>query len=105
MNEPDPTTSVTILGEEYRIRGASSDLVERLADQVDRKLRELQASRPAMDTKRLAVMVCLNIAEELHQERCRREEILKSLAGTSRSLRSALDETLREHSLPGSFPT
>jgi len=105
MSGQGPITSVRIMGEEYRIRGGSPEQVARLAASVDQKLRELQASRPAMDTKRLAVMVCLNIAEELDQDRCRHEEVMSSLADTSRDLRTVLEEALRESSLPGSFPS
>ncbi len=105
MSERGAITSVSILGEEYRIRGSSPDQVVRLAAVVDQKLRELQATRPAMDTKRLAVMVCLNIAEELDQDRCRHDEALRGLTDKSRDLRSVLDEALRESSLPGSFPS
>lgn len=105
MSGQGPITSVKILGEEYRIRGGSPGQVARLAAVVDEKLRELQASRPAMDTKRLAVMVCLNIAEELDQDRCRHDEVLRNLADTSRGLRSVLEDALRESSLPGSFPS
>jgi cell division protein ZapA (FtsZ GTPase activity inhibitor) len=72
MERNDPGTPVRILGEEYRIAGASPERVRALASFVEGKFQELQAARPLVDIKRLAVAVCLNIAEELFEERTRR---------------------------------
>lgn len=90
MSELTPATSVTILGEEYWIRGASPEMVQQLADQVDRRFQELQSTRPTMDLKRLAVMVCLNLAEELQQERSRRERVVRKARDRARLCREAL---------------
>ncbi len=102
MAEMAPTTSVTILGEEYRFRGASPELVAELAGLVDRKFREFQGARPAMDLKRLAVMVCMNMAEELTRERDAREDSIRSALERSRQCRALLERTLGE-SNPGTF--
>ena len=94
MSEPGATTSIRILGEEYRVRGAAPELVEELAGFVDQKFRDLQAARPAMDWKRLAVMVCMNIAEELYQERIRREGLVQKAWERTRSCRDSLEDAL-----------
>lgn len=94
MTESNSATSVTILGEEYWIRGASAEVVQHLADFVDVKFRELQNARPAMDLKRLAVMVCLNIAEELYQERSCREGVLRQAQDRTRHCKDALERAL-----------
>jgi cell division protein ZapA (FtsZ GTPase activity inhibitor) len=72
MERNDPGTPVRILGEEYRIAGASPERVRALATFVEDKFQELQAARPLVDIKRLAVAVCLNLAEELFEERAGR---------------------------------
>ncbi len=72
MTKGDPGTPIQVLGEEFRIAGASPERVRDLAAFVERRFREEQAARPAMDFKRLAVVVCLTLAEELYDERSRR---------------------------------
>jgi cell division protein ZapA (FtsZ GTPase activity inhibitor) len=71
MSQADSGVPVQILGEEYRLAGASPERVRALADFVDRKFRETLAARPTMDIKRLSVVVCLTLAEELFDERSR----------------------------------
>jgi cell division protein ZapA (FtsZ GTPase activity inhibitor) len=95
MPESGSATSVTILGEEYWIRGASPEIVQRLAEFVDGRFRELQNARPSMDVKRLAVMVCLNIAEELHQERSHQKGILGQARERTRLCRESVERVLQ----------
>jgi cell division protein ZapA len=97
MKEPGSTTSVTILGEEYRFRGASPELVARLAGIVDGRFRELLEARPALDVKRLAVMVCMNMAEELYKERDLRAELEGEVKVRVRRIRTSLEDVLGEH--------
>jgi cell division protein ZapA (FtsZ GTPase activity inhibitor) len=94
MTEPAATTAVTILGEEYRFRGASPELVSQLARMVDDRFRELMESRPALDVKRLAVMVCMNMAEELYRERHLREGLYGPVAERVRRCCRSLEEVL-----------
>ncbi len=97
MTEPGATTtSVTILGEEYRFRGASPELVVQLAGMVDGKFRELMESRPALDVKRMAVMVCMNMAEELQREQAIREGLVRTALDQARRCRSSLEEAVLE---------
>lgn len=102
MSEHGATTSVRILDEEYRVRGAAQGVVEELAGFVDQKFRELQAARPGMDWKRLAVMVCMNIAEELHQERVRRGGVLQKAREGARRCRVSLETALDAPNRPDS---
>ncbi len=94
MTEPGPTTSVTILGEEYRFRGASPEMVQELARLVDGKFRELKDRRSALDLKRLAVMVCMNLAEEMMQERDRHGDLLRRAVDRTRRCRESLELAL-----------
>jgi cell division protein ZapA (FtsZ GTPase activity inhibitor) len=103
MTESVPTTSIRILGEEYRFRGAAPELVEELAGFVDRKFRELQDARPGTDWKRLAVMVCMNLAESLHEERRIREELVRSARDGATRCREALEHALDAESRPRSI--
>ena len=71
MTKAEAGIPVRILGEDYRLAGASPEQVRALADFVDRRFREALTARPTMDMKRLAVVVCLTLAEELFEERTR----------------------------------
>ena len=62
--------SVEIHGQRYPIRSTlEQDYVTRLAAYVDEKMRAAADSSPSGDSLRLAVLVALNVADELF--RCR----------------------------------
>jgi cell division protein ZapA (FtsZ GTPase activity inhibitor) len=71
MSNGDPVTSVRILGDEYKIRGASAERITSLAEYVDRKFRQIEQVK---DLRQQAVLVSLHIAEEMFAERDRHRE-------------------------------
>ncbi|MDV6234554.1 cell division protein ZapA [Leptospira ellisii] len=76
---------VRILGEEYTILGETGeDYIYSLADEVDRKLRELGAGMPGASKQKLAILAALNFADELQQIRESKSESIpqKDAAGT-----------------------
>lgn len=103
MSKPETGVPVRILGEEYRLAGASPDRVRALAEYVDRRYRETLAARPTMDMKRLAVVVCLTIAEELFEERARGEARHLLESDAARRVRRCRDlvEAAWANSAPG----
>ncbi|EMY78141.1 cell division protein ZapA [Leptospira weilii serovar Ranarum str. ICFT] len=59
---------VRILGEEYTILSeAGADYIHSLAEDVDRKLRELGVGMPGASRQKLAILAALNFADELQQ--------------------------------------
>ncbi len=61
--EEAPTT-IKILGQEYRLRSDMDQAhLERVADYVDRVMRQVRESTP--DTQDAAILTALNIASEL----------------------------------------
>ena len=61
------TTQVEIFGEVYTVRGSDENgYLQELADLVDRKMREV-AEHVKGDTARIAILVALNLADELFQ--------------------------------------
>ncbi|EMJ90887.1 cell division protein ZapA [Leptospira alstonii] len=59
---------VRILGEEYTILSeAGDDYIYSLAEDVDRKLRELGVGMPGASRQKLAILAALNFADELQQ--------------------------------------
>ncbi|MEO8274680.1 MAG: cell division protein ZapA [Thermoanaerobaculia bacterium] len=63
---PSSTTEVQIFGATYLIRGGhdGGNLAD-LAAQVDRRMRELAGHAVTADSGKLAILVALNLADEL----------------------------------------
>jgi cell division protein ZapA len=65
---------VEIFNHSYTVRGDLDEAyVASLARYVDGKMRDIAASTRAVDTLRIAVLAALNIADELHGLRQRRD--------------------------------
>ncbi len=65
---PSTTTPVEIFGEVYHVRGDDENgYLQSLADLVDRKMREVALHVKPGDTARIAILVALNLADELFQ--------------------------------------
>lgn len=89
---------VTIFGRTYHLKGAESrdDLTE-LAALVDRRMREVHESSGTPDTLNVAILACLNLADDYLE--ARRNAVVPTDAGTQRRLVSmvrVLDEALAE---------
>lgn len=58
--------TVTIMGEEYTIRGtASPEAMEKMARYVDRLMRALAENNRQMSRHKVAVLAAINLADEL----------------------------------------
>lgn len=67
---PPGRAVVRILEETYRIRGQVPEAVlVRLAEEVDRRLRDILSRHPRLGPTRAAVLCCLNLMEELARVR------------------------------------
>ena len=85
--------TVSILGERYTIRGsADPGYIAEVAELVDSRMRELQASAPGISKARLAVLTAINLADELKQLQQGKEAT--EVARRARQLISLLDEGL-----------
>jgi cell division protein ZapA len=72
---------VTVLGQEYSLSGdVEASYMTALAEYVDTRMREIQRKASGMSTAKIAVLVALNISDELF------------------TLRRSLDETENEGS-------
>jgi cell division protein ZapA len=95
---PSTTTQVEIFGEVYNVRGSDENgHLQILADLVDRKMREV-AGHVKGDTARIAILVALNLADELSQLRYlqkgqegERVEIREKMAALTEELTHALE--------------
>jgi cell division protein ZapA len=65
---------VNIFGSDYRVRGeADPEHIRRLAEYVDRTMKEIAAAGRQVSPLRIAILAAFTIADELHQERTQRE--------------------------------
>jgi cell division protein ZapA len=95
---PSTTTQVEIFGEVYNVRGSDENgHLQSLADLVDRRMREV-AEHVKGDTARIAILVALNLADELSQAQVvqnrqegERVEIREKVAALTEELTHALE--------------
>ena len=93
MEEANVIT-VQIFGREYKIRGhADRKYIEQMAKYVDEKMKEL-APGSSVSSDRLAILVALNIADELFQERAKSSETITAVEQRANRLIAVLDESL-----------
>lgn len=98
LSSPQRSSTVTIFGSEYRIRGpADSDYGRQVADLVDTRMREVAGHQRIQSPLRVAILTLLNLTDELLSNRRQAshlavgiEERLESLSDV---LRSALDDS------------
>ena len=71
---------VQIFGEEHVIKGqASKEYIENLASLVDRRLEEVQKVNPLLPRHRVAILVAINLANELEKLSAEHEDLLALL--------------------------
>ncbi len=88
---------VNIYGTEYPIRGeVDVDYIRRVAEYVDRKMREVDQNTTAKSSLKVAILAALNIADELFRERDEKTGLLKSFETQADRLSQVLNENLKE---------
>jgi cell division protein ZapA len=88
---------VNIFGSEYTLRADNDgNIVEKIAQYVDEKMREIDRNQTLKSTTRVAILAALNIAEELFQERIYRKKLLNQLNEETKKLNNELTEVLSE---------
>ncbi len=72
--------SVTICGEEYVIKGETDvEHIERVAEVVHQKMMQITMGNPRLPRNRAAVLVALNLADELVRLQADYKQFLKIL--------------------------
>ena len=89
-----PSTEVEIFGEVYRVRGSDHEHLQGLAGLVDRRMRDVARQANTADTARIAILVALNLADELSRVQKQQEgeqgEIREKVAALTEELSRAL---------------
>ena len=89
------TTTVEILGREYKIRGAADEAyISEVARYVDAKLREVSQGSASPPADRVAIIAAMNIADELFQLKRSHSEEFSSIEKRTQSLIRMHDDSL-----------
>ena len=84
---------VEIFGKVYTVRGDKDpDYVRRVAEFVDRKMREIAQVTDTVSTSRIAILASLNIADELMTMLEDTEELKSRMADLTRHIEKSLDQ-------------
>jgi cell division protein ZapA (FtsZ GTPase activity inhibitor) len=92
------TTSVrvTILGEEYTLRSATSaEETQAVAKHVDRSIREIMHSGLVVETHKASILAMLRMAGELFQARAEAERLAGEMRALSQQVRPWLPPAKR----------
>jgi cell division protein ZapA len=74
--------SVVIFDEEYVIKGeAEQEYIEKVASFVDKKMEQISHANSLLSPKQIAVLVSLNVTDELLRLRKDYDELIKVLNG------------------------
>ncbi|WP_139491621.1 cell division protein ZapA [Brevibacillus dissolubilis] len=85
MQEDKNRLTVEIYGQQYRLTGkASTSHMRMVAGYVDDKMREIAQGNLRLDTAKIAVLACVNMADEHFRLRQEYEELLRLLQEDAR---------------------
>lgn len=86
------SVTVSIAGQKYQLRSDGDDrTVQKLAGELDRRIKDIQKSGKAYDSQRVAMLAALQLTEELHQEREAAVALKRRIRDRSRALLRLLD--------------
>lgn len=90
------TVAVQILGKEYRVacEAHECDALLASAHYLNDKLREIRDSGKVIGSERTAVMAALNMANELLQQRARKEDYMLTMGTKVRALQDKIEAAL-----------
>lgn len=89
-----PSTRVSIYDQNYTIGGSDGDTIQRLADQVDAKMRQVARETHVVDSVRVAVLAAVNLADENERLRAQVDHLQHLVGDRARHLAADLDRLL-----------
>lgn len=92
------SVAVNIAGQRYVVRSdADETYIRTLAEFVDAQIDEIRDAARIVPTQKLAVLSALNIADELFQERRKREQLKERVREKSKAVLGFLDKEEKKH--------
>jgi len=93
----ESTIRVEIYNQTYSIRSdGDNKYILRLAEYVDRKMREISSGTMTVDSLKVAILAALHIADELHQTQNTYAQNDAQLASRSAECSALLDRVLKQ---------
>lgn len=90
-------TKIEIFGQYYNIKGdIPEEYLDKLALFVDKKMRMIAEQSPLLDSLKLAILTCLNIADELFTLRKNLEDRGKEIEKKASEIIKSMDDYLIE---------
>src|SRR5213079_1764220 len=91
-----PTIKVEIYDQAYTVRSdGDPEYLKQLAEYVDERMREISSGTLTVDSRKVAILAALYIADELHQLRRSHEVADEQLATRSTECSEMLDRLLK----------
>src|SRR5436190_8913341 len=91
-----PTIKVEIYDQAYTVRSdGDPEYLRELAEYVDQRMREISSGTLTVDSRKVAILAALYIADELHQMRKLHEQADEQLAARSIECSDMLDRLLK----------
>ena len=91
-----PTIKVEIYDQAYTVRSdGDPEYLKELAEYVDRRMREISSGTLTVDSRKVAILAALYIADEFHQLRKLHEQADAQLATRSVECSEMLDRLLK----------
>jgi len=91
-----PTIKVEIYDQAYTVRSdGDPEYLKQLAEYVDQRMREISSGTLTVDSRKVAILAALYIADELHQLRKAHEQADDQLATRSVECSEMLDRLLK----------
>jgi len=96
MKPGKTSVRVTILGDEYTLRSATSvEETQSIAKQVDQSIREIMQSGLVVETHKAAILACLRMAGELTQAQAEVTSLSEQMTALSQEIRPWLPPAKR----------
>jgi cell division protein ZapA len=94
--EASPTIKVEIYDQAYTVRSdGDPEYLKQLAEYVDQRMREISSGTLTVDSRKVAILAALYIADELHQLRKAHDQADEQLATRSAECSEMLDRLLK----------
>src|SRR5216110_3367522 len=94
--EASPTIKVEIYDQAYTVRSdGDSEYLKELAEYVDQRMREISSGTLTVDSRKVAILAALYIADELHQLQKIHDQADEQLASRSTECSEMLDRLLK----------
>ncbi len=96
MTDPRSVT-VSIYGRDYTLKGeAEPAYVQKVAALVDQKMREIADQSDLASTSKVAILVAVNLADELLRERQKHQQALSLLDERTGQITAFLDKEMEK---------